>query len=199
MTADPAYYEGVLHEAGIEPESCTIVLVSQADRGLLARALGADLTRTTGDPDPDDIDSSACALADVTGGALGYEPTGFADPANDVLRLLSADGGRAAVARSNIQGHLRFGCAVDGELVFDDDEFIYIDDRSRIPEALTHLFAQAWIDLDDEVTDEDDGPGPLSVALAMAEAFTGVSFTAQDLERATEAGWFRVPSLTYAG
>lgn len=43
-------------------------------------------------------------LAEVQGGAVAFEHTG------------------AAVTRSHIRGHERFGCATDGVLVFDAEE-----------------------------------------------------------------------------
>ena len=87
-------------------------------------------------------------------------------------------------------------------LLFDDDEFTFIDadDRSRVPDELRPLFDLAWVDLDADDHDEDDNP--IAVALAMAEVVTGVAVTAEDFERAMSlptSEWHRVRTLRYAG
>ena len=66
---------------------------------------------------------------------------------------------RRAVVRHNIQAHLRFGAARDGELVFDDDEYLYVEDPSSVPAELRPLFDLVWVDLDLDHDLDDDGPG----------------------------------------
>jgi hypothetical protein len=104
--------------------------------------------------------------------------------------------------RDNIQAHLRFGCARDGVLLFDDDEFTFIDaaDRDRVPGELRPLFDLAWVDLDAEGEEEEDG-NPIAIALAMAEEATGIVLTVEDLERGMtlpRSEWHLVRTGQYA-
>lgn len=72
--------------------------------------------------------------------------------------------------------HVRFGCARDGEVLFDDDEFAFTEDRPGVPPELTDLMNAVRIDLDAD-QDDEDGADWMSTALAMAETFTGVRVT----------------------
>ncbi len=198
MTASPEYYEALLEESPIDSESVTYVIVTDATAVFVASALSIDLTRPQDPWSVDDENASAYALTELRGGVVALETTGYADPSSEALRLLSADGRRAAVVRSNIQAHTRFGCARDGELIFDDDEYTFIDDPARVPTELRPLFDRAWVDPE---ADEDDYPetDDLAVAMAMAEVITGLTITGEDLRRAVAAGFYRAPSLVYRG
>lgn len=186
----------VFEDAGVDSESLTVVLVAGGSRAEVLRLLGAE--PEAGDPDAvsGDGDHSAYAAAEVAGGVVAYEQSGYGDPANDVLAALSALGGAAAVARSNVQAHERFGCARDGVLQFDADEFAFVeeDEKASVPDDLRALFDTAWIGDDD---DPDSDEAAVSVALRMAALRTGVVVTTDDLARAQEAGWHRVRGLTY--
>jgi len=118
-------------------------------------------------------------LTAIDGGVLASEDTGYADPPNSVLVALSQGGRAAAVVRDNIQGHCRFGCARDGELLFDSDEYIFHEDRDSVPDEVRALFDLAWVDLtkDDLDPQEDDST---AVGFAMAEMLTGIHLTSAD-------------------
>lgn len=197
MTVDPVFYETVLAGSPMDSESCTYVVVSGATREFVSAGLEVDLTQPRSPDDVDDVDVSGYALAELEGGVVAIEVTGYADPSLSALRRLSSGGRCAAVVRSNIQAHTRFGCARDGEILFDDDEYLYIEDTARVPSELRDLFDRVWVDLDDEDDDNGSDEEPLTVALAMAEVVTGVAVRAEDLQRAWHSGFFRVPALTY--
>jgi hypothetical protein len=172
----------------------TYVIVSDANVELVATVLQVDLGQSE---DPDSIfehDYAAYALAAVPGGVVAMESSGYADPSNSTLRLLSSEGRRAAVVRSNIQRE-RFGCASNGELIFESDDFTYVDNLVPVPAELRTLFGQVWDNLEDD--DFEPDVEPLAVAMAMAEVITGITITAEDLVRAAAAGYYRAPSLVY--
>jgi hypothetical protein len=141
---------------------------------------------------------SAYALLDVPGGVVASEWSGYADPTNDAFCRLSQGGRSSAVVRSNIQAHYRFGCARDGALLFDDDEYVFIDDLDRVPSELRGLFELAWDDLEGDVDDMSE-TSPVAVALAMAEVVTGLELTAEHLSDLMSATFYRSPSLIYRG
>ena len=120
-------------------------------------------------------------IAAIEGGVLVSEDTGYADPPNDVLVALSRGGRAAAVVRDNIQAHCRFGCARDGVLVFDDDDYRFLEDRDAAPDELRAFLDLTWVDLDDDdhEPEEDDTN---AVGLAMAEVVTGLRLTAADAD-----------------
>jgi hypothetical protein len=200
MPPDVQYYDALLDRSPIDSESVTYFLVSGATREEVAAALGADLTVGAIEPDSeellDDQDHSAYAFAEVTGGVLAMETTGFADPSNATLRELSRGGRTAAVARSNILGHVRFGYARNGEIVFDENEYMYVEDFDAFPEEVRELAELTWDDLEGDL--DDDGPDGLAVAMAMAVQVTGVTVTADDLVATYRGGFFRTPSLVYS-
>jgi hypothetical protein len=201
MSTTPEQYASMLDEAGIDTESFTFLVVAGGTRESVGAAMGIDLTASPDTSELDLMEFSAYALTEVTGGVIAIEHSGYADPSPAVLALMSADGGAAAVARSNIQAHERFGCARDGELVFDDNEFMYVEaeDKEQVPQELRALFDSAWVDLDEEEDDDGgiDDPAGVLVALAMATLFTGVEVSATDLQRARESTYHVVKSLTY--
>jgi hypothetical protein len=182
----------VLEEAGIDGESLTWLVVTGATREEVAAALSVVLGTPT---DSWMEDGAAWALAELPGGVLALEHSGYADPSNDSLVALSRDGRSVAVARSNIQAHERFGCARDGELVFDDDEWAFIDDPSRVPAELRPLFDTGWIDPAEEDDADDGGWDGVPVALAMCEVWTGLAFTSEDVRRVIESGYYAGPAL----
>lgn len=194
MAATPEYYEQLI-ETFPDTESQTVLVVAGASRDRVALALDVDLSRML--EEGWDEDSAGWAILDVPGGALAIEGTGYGDPTRAALRVLSENGGAAAVVRHNIQGHLRFGCARDGELLFDDDEYMYIEDPSVVPAELRPLFDLAWDDLEGEELDEDRADG-FAVGLAMAELVTGIELTADQVAAAHESGYYAAPSLVYA-
>ena len=99
------------------------------------------------------------------------------------------------MARHNIQAHCRFGYARDGQLIFDDDEYVFVEELDEVPEEVRDLAALVWDNLDD---DERTGEhGWLDVAFTMAEQVTGIAVSADDLRRAHDAGFHLAPSLTY--
>ena len=194
MAATPEFYESALQ---VDTESLTIVVVAGADRAHVVEVLGIDLRRPQDDPYEDGVDFSGYAILEVPGGVVAHAPTGYADPSVDALVRLSQGGRRAAVVRAHIQAHDRFGCARDGKLMFDDDEYTYIEDPDRMPTELRPLFDLVWDDLADDNNDDERVDGT-AVALAMAEVVTGLEVTAEHLRRLTESTYYRAPSLVYA-
>ncbi|MCR1782824.1 hypothetical protein KVF89_09795 [Nocardioides carbamazepini] len=190
-----AHYEQVV-AAIPDPESITLLVVAGADRAEVAQVLGVDLQAPIEDAWAGELTMTGWALLDVPGGVLGFEPTGYGDPALGALRRLSADGRAAAVARTNIDAIERFGAARGGALVFDDDEYVYIEDPARVPAELRPLFDLVWDDLEGDLV---VGPDSFAVALAMGEVVTGVVLTAEDIAAVTEAQLYAAPSLVYAG
>jgi hypothetical protein len=197
MTSTPEFYRSVLEGAGLDAESLTFVVVAGATREQVAATLGLQLERPVAPWTSDGVDFTDYALGEVPGGVVAIELSGYGDPSLDELRTLSASGA-AAVARSNIQAHCRFGFARSGDVVFDDDEFVFIDDPGRVPADLQDLFRLAWTDPDAD-EDEDTEGSWLEVAMAMVERATGIACTADDLRRARDSGWFVTRSLRYPG
>jgi len=196
MTASAEHYEDVIEDSGIDTESLTLVVASDASREEVAEALGIDLsTRQDVSDLPEDL--SGYALLEVAGGVLALEPTGYADPSLEALRRLSAPSRAVAVVRSNIQAHTRFGAARDGEVVFDAHQYTFVDDLDTVPAELRPLFDLAWVDPED--VDADPEADDVAVGLAMAEVVTGVALTAADLSAVWAQPFFRAPSLVYGG
>jgi hypothetical protein len=199
MVATLEYYVSVA-EAFYDTESLTVLVVAGRSRDQVARTLGVDLGTPTGDPWAGDK-STGWALMNLPSGVLAIEPTGYGDPTNAALVELSSDGGAAAVTRSNIQAHHRFGCARDGELLYDNDEYVYEENLEVVPAEIRSLFDLAWVDLDAEDDDEDDDgdwTDPLAVGLAMAEVVTGIERTAAQAAGVDADGFFVAPGLVYA-
>ncbi len=206
MDHDPISYEAMFEGAGIDGESLSVVLVRGGTRAKVLALLGAE-PESIGDHSPDleeeeeeeeeeEDDYSAYALTEVQGGVIAFEHTGYADPSPRVLAALSELGGAAAVTRSNIQAHERFGCATDGVLVFDADEFMYVE-KDALPRELLPMFESVWVDLGGDGDDGDHEDAGGFVAYAMAAKHTGVVVTSDDLRRAVQQGYHRVPTLTY--
>ena len=197
MVATIEYYSELVEET--EPDG-TVLVVTGATVDEVADALGADRSGTI-DLDRlaamDQPTHAAYAFVEVPGGVLAVEDSGYADPPNAALVALSAGGRSVAVVRDNIEAHTRFGCARDGVLLFDADEYTFVEDRSGVPAELRALFDRAWVDL--EADDADEGDDPMTVALAMAELVTGIELTAEQLEEAygRDAPRHLVPVLRY--
>lgn len=197
MTATPEFYGSVLEGAGLDAESLTFLVVAGATRDQVAATLGLDLKRPVEPWTSDGVDITDYALGVVPGGVVAIELSGYGDPSLDELRALSTSG-LAAVARSNIQAHCRFGFARSGDVVFDDDEFVFIEEPGRVPADLQDLFRLVWRDPDGDEDDRGDVSW-LEVAMAMVERVTGIACTADDLRRAQDSGWFVTRSLRYPG
>lgn len=193
VTATVGHYEQVLL-AFPDTESLTVLVAAGATREGVLATLGADLDDRAEDAWDVDTRSAAWAAIEVPGGVLAVELSGYGDPSLADLAALSQPGA-AAVVRSNIQAHHRFGAARAGELVFDDDEYVYVRDLDRVPEGLRPLFDAAWVDLDAD--DEGERADPLAVGLAMAELVTGVELSGDDIAAVLEADFFLAPSLRY--
>jgi hypothetical protein len=193
VTATVEHYEHVL---SLFPDSgsITVLVAAGATRDAVLAGLGADLSDRADDAWDVDSRSAAWAAIEVPGGVLAVELSGYGDPALADLASLSQPGA-AAVVRSNIQAHYRFGAARAGELIFDDDEYIYLRDLDRVPAELRPLFDAAWNDLDSE--DDDERAHPLATGLAMAELVTGMELSEDQVAAVLEAEFFIAPSLRY--
>jgi hypothetical protein len=66
-----------------------------------------------------------------------------------------------------------------------------------VPAQLRGLLDLAWDDLEDD--DPDEGPDRFVVGLAMVEVITGLGLTADQVAMASGSGFFKAPSLAYAG
>ena len=198
MAATIEYYSELVDETEVDG---TVLVVTGATIDEVADALEADRSGTL-DLDRlarmDEPTHAAYAFVEVPGGILAVEDSGYADPPNAALVALSAGGRSVAVVRDNIQAHTRFGCARDGVLLFDADEYTFVEDRSGVPAELRPLFDRAWVDL--EADDDEEGDDPMTVALAMAELVTGIELTAEQLEEAygRDAPRRLVPVMRYA-
>lgn len=132
-------------------------------------------------------DASAYAFLQVGDGVVAHEDTGFGDPPRQLLAALSRDGGTAAVATDNIEAMVRFGYARDGEVVFDEFEYAFVDDLEEVPAEVRDLARLAWDDLEGPMVETADW---LGVATAMSEKVTGVRPT-RDVH--TVDDWYVVP------
>jgi Family of unknown function (DUF6461) len=201
MTATPEHYADV-SEGFLDTESLTVLFAAGASVAEVAAALDVDLD-TSKDLDDvlGDMHATAWSLLAVPGGVLAVEPTGFGDPTRAALVELSRDGRAAAVVRNNVLAHLRFGCARDARLLFDDNEYMYVPDPAGVPAELRPFIDLVWQkigDEDDEPRDDEEGPDGFPVALAMAEKVTGVAVTYQNVETIQSADYHPAPTLRYA-
>nr|WP_227467538.1 DUF6461 domain-containing protein [Nocardioides lijunqiniae] len=133
--------------------------------------------------------ATAWAIRDVPGGVFAIEVSGYGDPPSATLTSLAAEGGAAAVVRNNVQARMRFGCAKDGHVVFDADDYMY-EDPSRVPVSLRPLFDLVHDDLTGET--DDDAPDEFAVGLAMSEVITGIRLSADDVAAIQESRFFMV-------
>lgn len=131
--------------------------------------------------------SSAYAFLQVGDGVVAWESMGFSDPPKRLLAELSRDGATSAVVTDNIEALTRFGYARDGEIVFDEFEYAFVDDLGQIPAEVRDLARLAWEDLDGPMVETADWA---SVGMAMSEKVTGVraSRAVWDVE-----DWYAVP------
>jgi hypothetical protein len=135
-------------------------------------------------------DSSAYAFLQVGDGVVAWEWMGFADPPKRLLAELSRDGAVSAVVTDNIEAMTRFGYARDGEIVFDDYEYAFVDSLDEIPAEVRDLARLAWDDLKGPMVETADWS---SIGLAMAEKVTGVRATAEVQDVKGKANWYVVP------
>jgi len=201
MTATPGYYADIA-EGFLDTESLTVLFVAGATVPEVAAALDIDLEKSKDLDDVlGDMYATAWALLAVPGGVVAVEPTGFGDPTRAALVKLSRHGRASAVVRNNVLAHLRFGCARDGQLLFDDNEYMYVRDPAEVPEDLRPLIDLVWQDIgdeEDEPSEYDEGPDGFPVALAMAEKATGVAVTSEDVETIQSAEYHPAPTQRYA-
>ncbi len=193
------HYETV-EAAFPDTESLTVLTVAGATRDQVVAQLEVDLTAPVGDDGwPEDDGLTAWALLEIPGGVIAVEVTGYGDPSLADLAALSglSPRGAAAVTRSNVMAHDRFGCARAGELVFDDDEFIYIDDPERVPGELRPLFDRVHVDLGADDGEVDDETSRFAVGLAMSELVTGLEVTPAHVEAVLASGFFTAPGMRY--
>ncbi len=189
MAATVEYYDELMDSLG-DPESLTVLVVAGASRDCVARALDVDLHEPVGHPwdNKEDSDYAAWALVEIDGGVLGVEYSGYGDPTLAALETMTRDGAAAAVARSNFEAQVRFGCARDAEVLFDAHELRSVEEPDVVPTELRSLF--------DRVRG-DGAPDGFAVALAMAEVVTGLELTYDDSLLVNAAQFFKGPSMTY--
>ncbi|KAA1419159.1 hypothetical protein F0U44_11955 [Nocardioides humilatus] len=187
MAATVEYYDDLIDSFG-DSQSLTLLVVAGATRDCVAKALEVDLHEPVIHPwDADDeADFASWALVEIDGGVIGVEYTGYADPTVDALRLMSRNGGAAAVVRSNVEAQLRFGCARDAEVLLDAGQDLHVDDPDQVPSELRPLFDRAHNDSDADA---------FVVGLAMAEVVTGLELTSQEALLLASAQFFRGPTL----
>lgn len=159
--------------------------VAQAKERLLGpgvQSIGAE--KLTGGIDDD---QSAYAFVQVGDGVVAWEDTGFADPPKRLLAALSEGGAVSAVATDNIEAMTRFGYARDGEIVFDEFEYAFVDNLDEIPAEVRDLARLAWSDPEGPMVEIADWA---AVAQAMSEKVTGVRATpsVMDVDE-----WYVVP------
>ena len=183
-------------EALADTESLSVLVVAGKSRTVVADALHVDFAVEIPEGDSDDLDITGWALAEIPGGVLAIEHTGYGDPSLGMLQELSRDGGAAAVVRNNVMAHQRFGCARDGEVLFDDDEFMYTRHPNNVPTELRGLFDLVYDDLETDETTENSAD-PFAVGLAMTELITGIHLVAEDIATVQDSGYFAGPAQEY--
>lgn len=192
------YQSDIGDDEGIDTESLTVLLVAGANWEDIAVALHVDLDAEPSDDDRrTESETSAYAFAEIVGGVLAIEHSGYADPSLDALRQITLNGGMAAVVRSNVQGRYRFGCARDGQVVFDENDYIFCENPGQVPSELRSLLDSVWVDLDADDDEDDADLDPFVVGLAMAETYTGLRFRSGDIKRAAAAGFRPAPARLY--
>ena len=197
MTGELSSYEWL--DDVLDTESLAIVLVRGGTTASVAAAVGLDLTSEADEFPGDDLfDRPWLAIGELPDGVVVLEVSGYHEPDAELLATLSGNGRRAAVVRSNIQAHVRFGCAQDGASVFDDDEFAFTANREGVPPELRTLLDLVWVDPDADDDDDNDNELPwFAAGLAMVENWTGIHLTAEVVE-SVRAGGFRPAGPTPA-
>ena len=132
---------------------------------------------------------SAYGFAQVGEAVVAWEQSGFADPPRRLLAELSRDGAVSAVATDNIEAMTRFGYARDGQVVFDDYEYAFVDSLDEIPAEVRDLARLAWSGLEGPMVETADW---FAVAMAMSEKVTGVRSPGIDAFDDVD-DWYSVP------
>lgn len=195
MTGDEAASLG--YSSGLSYDSVSVLVVRGGTPRQVAKILGADLSRTV-QPENADLlpgERTVWSLRRIDGGVLGVELTGYGDPTRAALAELSALGGSAAVVRDDIDARTRFAAATDGALVFDEDEYDFVDDPALYPGHLRSIARRAWVDLSKPLahTEED----PVAVGLGLITAHTGLTFSLAEIEATAAKSGFSAPTLVY--
>lgn len=141
--------------------------------GDLARLFGADTDHPVPEDDEHDRDCAAFGAAD--GGAVAVEPNGWEGTRPEVLIPSSlASGGRVASIYWNENVGVTFSCAEAGEVVASVDLPPYDeDDLDDLPAWLRELLLPHL---------DSDDVDPVALGAALVEVFTGVGFSAADLD-----------------
>jgi hypothetical protein len=191
--ADPAKYDWLNEDLAWFGVGACVTVSTTAARDQLAAAFGADLSATpvAGDTAAlDDGDRAPVGFLSSSGCEVAIEVNGFRGSETDVLEEVST-GGRAASAFWNVEDEVRFACAEDGELLY-DEEFTY-DGTEGLPDELVALVGLVAVDLDAVDLDNDDapedGPAANAVALVMLETYTGVELTPGDVTEAVAVSY----------
>ncbi|PUA80214.1 hypothetical protein C7S10_13730 [Nocardioides currus] len=172
---DRALADHYLHEARLG-EGTWVVAAPMTVEEAKALLLGPSPQRATAADEKAYMDAeiSAYSFLQVGDGVVAWEDTGFAQPPERLLAALSRDGAASALASENIEAMTSFGYARDGEVVFDDFEYAFVDDLEMIPAEVRDLAALAWVDPDAPMV---EGADWFAVAMAMGEKVTGVRAT----------------------
>lgn len=178
-------------------ESLTVLTVARSDRDSVAAGLVVDLSDEVESFIWDDGVSTSWSICEVPGGVVAFELSGYGDPSLASLRTLSSNGGAVAVVRSNVQHRLRFGCARDGRVLFDDGDFAYRPTAEGVPAELRASFDSVVVGRDLDGYSENGRDG-FATALAMAEAITGVRVSEEHARGLQELRYYRAPTLVYA-
>ena len=171
------------HLAWFGVAACVTVSTT-ATREELAAAFGADLTATpisADSVDAENFDRAPVAFLSSAGCQVAIEVNGFRGSEADVLEAVSSVG-RAASAFWNVEDEVRFACAEDGEVLY-DEEFAY-DGTEGLPDALVALVDLVAVDPDSDDEPSEDEPALNAVALALLETYTGVELTPEDVTEA---------------
>lgn len=185
------------YEAFPDTESLSILLAAGVSRDQVVRSLDVDLGEVIEDGWSEDEDRTAWAVLEILGGVLAVELGGYGDPSRSMLRALSDMGRASAVARSNIQAHYRFGCARNGNLVFDENEYLYVESSEVVPDEVKPIFELARVSWNADGPLPADAEYPLLIGLAMAERFTGLSVEPAHVTNVYDSGFFAAPNLVY--
>jgi hypothetical protein len=190
-TADPAAYTWLHEDLAWFGEAACVTVATGVTREQFVNAFGVDLaspeSRENSAAAPGDEDAPALVSFTEIGGCLvAVEVNGFTGSESDVLEATSLPG-RSASAFWNVNGVVRFACALDGEVLY-DGEFVY-DGTDGLPAELGPLVASVADDLEDEDPPDQDGASYAAVAMALVETWTGIRVKQADIERALTLGY----------
>lgn len=180
MPGAAAHYEQLLQH--LPTTELSYLVVAGATRAEVGEVIESGHSPDLAGPQGDEVDT--WSIVEVEGGVLAVELSGYGDPTAQALSRLSEAGRAAAVVRDNVQGRLRFGCARNGEVLFDEDEFLFIEDPTRVPSEIRSIFHAVWDGRAEDSESAEAAIAPFAAGMQMAGTFTGLTVTVSDIDHA---------------